>query len=363
MKASKLNVVFGGQAGSEAKGKQGAFLADKYAINHYASNMSPNAGHTWVSKAGAKVVTHHIPASIMGSWVRDETLGNVKVVVGPAAVINPSLFMKELGELEKLGLKLSNVIVDSRAAIILTSHVITEERRLTDIGSTAQGVGVARVDKLMRRGARASEFWGDAFTPFTIMPNTSLMVTSWMDGGKTVLYEASQGFDLCIDHGVDPTYCTSRQVSPQACLADAGVPASYLGDTYAVIRTYPIRVNNRTGSSGPYPSGEINWGNIKERCGATHDLTEVTTTTKLPRRVFEFSHEQIAQMVRVCNPTFLCLQFVNYWDWEAYGSTEVTPMVSAKMEQVEELSGKAAAYMGTSERHDGMIDRGLDRWR
>ena len=173
-----------------------------------------------------------------------------------------------------------------------------------------------------------------------------------------------QGFDLCLYHGVDPVYCTSRNCTPQQALADMGIPPSYLGDVYAVIRPYPIRVNNRDGSSGPYPSPEITWEIVKERCGAPDDITEYTTTTKLKRRVFEFSWERIRTMVGICDPDFLCLQFANYIDWSVYGASKVnaiTNPVDEFVQRLEAMTEVPVAYLGTGPEHEHMIDLNTDK--
>lgn len=354
MKKGKMNIVFGGQAGSEAKGKLSAYLVDKFDIKVIAGCLSPNAGHTAIVD-GRKLVTHHIPAGVAGA--RD--ISDIKVILGPASVINPELLMKELRELEKWGFNRENLFIDKRAAIITQSHIRTEEGSMTKIGSTAQGVGEARADRIMRRGiiAESIKEFGCTFDTTELMHNCLSM-------GNTVLYEMGQGFDLCLYHGVDPVYCTSRNCTPMQALADMGVPAKHLGDVYAVIRPYPIRVNNRDGSSGPYPSTEITWEEVKERCGAPEDLTEITTTTKLKRRVFEFSIDQICRMVRICSPDYFCLQFANYLDWNEYGRNGwfCEEVVNLFVDLLEMSTGVKVAYVGTSADHEGMVEKGVDTW-
>lgn len=356
MKKGKLNIVYGGQAGSESKGKQAAFLADKFDIHYFAGCLSPNAGHTVIGD-NKKVVTHHIPVGVVGS--RDITKSGV--FIGPAAIINPAVLLDELGTLQGLGLR--KLVIDARATIIQPHHIKSEEKTMMKIGSTTQGVGEARADRIMRRGLRA----GDSATlneRGLVVPNVGHLIRELLDYGETVLYEMGQGFDLGIDHGISPIYCTSRNCTPMQALADMGIPPKYLGDVYAVIRSYPIRVNNRTGSSGPYPSKEITWEEIRRRCKAPHDLTEMTTTTKLVRRVFEFSMDRIREMVEVCDPTYLCLQFVNYLDWGIYGENkflaELPPRINNFIQRLETETNKPTAYLGTSGDHKGMIDLGVD---
>ena len=349
MKKGKMNIVMGGQAGSESKGKLGAYLAEKFKIHFFAASLSPNAGHT-VVKDGVKYVTYHLPVSLVGA-----PNSRPYVFLGPASVINPEVLHKEISSLPPMAL-----FIDERATIITPNH-ITAEGVMTKIGSTAQGVGEARASRIMRRARLAAE--EPSLKPY-IWPNTAQLVRLVLDQGKPVIYEMSQGFDLCLYHGVDPIYCTSRNCTPMQAFADMGIPHSYIGDIYAVIRPYPIRVNNRDGSSGPYPSKEISWEEVRKRCGAPYDITEMTTTTKLERRVFEFSVDRIKEMVKICKPDYLCLQFCNYIDWKAYGVTnidDIPPKVWDFVNELEDRTEVPVAYLGTSGDHKGMIDRGIDR--
>ena len=355
MKRGAMNVCYGGQCGSEAKGKLAAYLVDKFDIKVVAGNLSPNAGHT-VIKDGMKTVTHHIPVGVMGG----HDLSRMMVVLGPASVINPILLIREIEMLKEGGFDPYNLIIDERAAIITQAHVRSEEGAMTVIGSTAQGVGEARVDKLMRRGITAKTVTVSDDLP---IPDTSQLIRAAMKSHATVMYEMGQGFDLCIDHGIDPVYCTSRNCTPMQALADMGVSAKYLGDVYAVIRPYPIRVNNRDGSSGPYPSKEITWEEVRERCGAHHDITEITTTTKLTRRVFEFAWERIRTMVSVCRPDGFCVNFLNYLNWndlDVTSADKLSKESTAFIKKLEYETGVPVMYGGTGAGHDSMVDFGKD---
>jgi len=355
MKRGAMNVCYGGQCGSEAKGKLAAYLVDKFDIKVVAGNLSPNAGHT-VIKDGMKTVTHHIPVGVMGG----HDLSRMMVVLGPASVINPILLIREIEMLKEGGFDPYNLIIDERAAIITQAHVRSEEGAMTVIGSTAQGVGEARVDKLMRRGITAKTVTVSDDLP---IPDTSQLIRAAMKSHATVMYEMGQGFDLCIDHGIDPVYCTSRNCTPMQALADMGVSAKYLGDVYAVIRPYPIRVNNRDGSSGPYPSEEITWEEVRGRCGAPMDITEITTTTKLTRRVFEFAWERIRTMVSVCRPDGFCVNFLNYLNWndlDVTSADKLSKESTAFIKKLEYETGVPVMYGGTGAGHDSMVDFGKD---
>lgn len=353
MKRGKLNLVVGGQAGSEAKGKLAAYLVDKYHIEVVAGCLSPNAGHTAIIN-GKKYVSHHIPIGAMGGIWKGR---NVRVILGAASIINPELLIREVKE---LGVDPKWVMIDKRARVITRWMIREEEKNMLDIGSTAQGVGECRKAKVMRDRDQVFVGSTDLAEIFPI-GDTAKVLDGYLGAGVTVLYEMGQGFDLCLDHGIDPIYCTSRTVNPATAFGEVGVSLNHLGDVYGVIRPYPIRVNNRTGFSGPYDEAkEITWEEVGRRSGNLIFIRELTTTTKLPRRVFEFCWSRFIKFLEICSPDHLCLQFANYLNFEDYGkqsylglSRETTEMVAA----LDDLAGRPIVdYIGTGPSHEEMVD-------
>jgi adenylosuccinate synthase len=279
------------------------------------------------------------------------------VLFGPSSVINPEIFLEEMSTLH---IDPDRVVIHPRATLILPSHIDKErEEGLLSIGSTNQGVGVARMLKMMRSPRVTFVESDPRFKTMTGDTVTALNQTLMHE--NMVLCEMTQGFDLCLEHGIHPHYCTSKIITPAMAMAEAGVALKHLGHIYGVLRPYPIRVNNREGYSGPYTdSEELRWSDIQARCGCPHDLTEMTTTTKLKRRVFEFSFSRMRHFERVCGPDFLCLQFANYINWKNYGVTNWTDLSPETIEFVLDLEvfGSTVAYVGTSP--EAMIDRHLD---
>jgi adenylosuccinate synthase len=357
MKAG-FNVVMGGQAGSEAKGKLSAFLLDKWRdrVTCLTMNASPNAGHT-VVRNGVKLVTYHLPAAV--AMMDREWKGTRRVLLGPASVINPTILVKELVALGQLGIEI-DLGIHPRAAIITPTHVKSENRSMLVIGSTAQGVGEARKEKLMRSSDLVTAGRVDNLEKFLV--DTTAEVHDRLDRGEAILHESTQGFDLCLEHGIHPRYCTSHIINPAAAMGMMGVSPKFLGHVYGVIRPYPIRVNNRTGTSGPYAEAEeITWETVRERCGAPMDITEITTTTKLQRRVFEFCWSRFHRFDQVCRPDFLCLQFANYLDWSCYEDLTLPDKVRAFILEVDTMTdGVGVAYVGTGPDHHHMVDLRAD---
>jgi len=360
MQKGKFNIVIGAQAGSEAKGKLAAWVATNGDVNPDAIFMtsSPNAGHTlWIGDA--KYVSYHLPVSCITT--------ECPVLLGPASVINLNNLAKEVNA---LGIDPSRIHIHPRASLITSDHLATEmDIGLSGLGSTLQGVGAARVTKMMRghagKVALAEESAGFLQNLGFMLVDTTVELSAMRMNGLTVLCEMTQGFDLDLEHGIHPTYCTSKMVNPAMAMAEAGVPPSWVGDVYGVFRPYPIRVNNRTGSSGPYYGAtEISWAQVAKKCeytGPMEDFAEITTTTKLPRRVFTWSSYRFDHFMRVCAPTVLCLQFANYIDWSNHEETDYS-LLTAKthrfVHDIEQNYGVPVRYIGTGKKHEHMIDRG-----
>jgi adenylosuccinate synthase len=60
-----VTVVLDSQAGSCGKGKFIGYLSKKDNIEVAVDNFMSNAGHTWVDNNGNKVMTQHLPTSIV----------------------------------------------------------------------------------------------------------------------------------------------------------------------------------------------------------------------------------------------------------------------------------------------------------
>jgi len=369
----KFNVVIGGQAGSEAKGKLSAFIAHNTnpPIDIVTMAASPNAGHTYINNAGSKYVSYHLPAA--GKVV--QMRGGV-IALGPTSVINVKIFLKEVLD---LSLNIDRIYIDPRATIITDECVAAEcGGTFSNIGSTTQGVGVARSRKIGRGHLGPVHFAKDDEMLLDhgarIMEVVPFVNRSLLDG-DTILHEMTQGFDLDLEHGIAPAYCTSKMINTSMGMAEMGVPPQWIGEVIGVIRPYPIRVSNRTGYSGSYAeAAEISWEEVRKRCGAPLvDATgaplsfgEITTTTKLPRRVFEFSWERFRRFVRVCGPTQICLQFANYLDWSIYGKKQDEILWDnhpAVDDFVRKLSGNGGrvTFIGTGPQNDQMWSYALCR--
>lgn len=332
LEKGKFNIVFGGQAGSEGKGKVSCFIAREHLESGialvFACNHMPNAGHTF-RDGDYKYVAGQLPTPAVFNAKKYGLI--VPVILGPGSAINIKLLEKEM---EQCDLKPGfNLFIHPNAGIVTDDHLKLEGSCLDNVSSTKKGGGACLAAKVMRQG-------NDGVYPIArdLLPkylrhslsDTSKLLNKYMSDGYTVLFEGAQGFDLDINHGLDYPYVTSRMSNVSQALAESGVSPTRVGRRIMVIRPYPIRVGNAydengnlIGTSGKYASDnvEISWDEVKRLSGAPVDtsLIERTTVTNKIRRVFTFSGERYQRSIEVNDPTDIVLSFTDHVSYKLYG--------------------------------------------
>lgn len=96
---------------------------------------------------------------------------------------------------------------------------------------------------------------------------------------------------------------TSREISTAQALSDCGLNPRQLRTAIGVARTHPIRV---AGDSGNLER-EISWKELGVE-------PELTTTTKVERRIGRWEPAIVARACRVCGIDAIALTFVDYLD-------------------------------------------------
>ena len=367
-----VHIVIDGQWGSTGKGKAASEIAQKLvkpAIIH--ADFQPNAGHTIVVD-GKSIVTSALPSS---AFVCPEAA----VCLGPASCIDLDQLHKEVEMFEDLGVPIrERLLVHPNAGILEERHGDQEKEITKRISSTMKGTGVALSEKVLRTASLASDYAAKTFgLRKLVVGDTSRVVHNCLVGGKDVLFETAQGFDLSLNHGMQYPYVTSRDVTPASVLGSAGLPASVPHRVWGVIRTYPIRVGNvEPYTSGPFYGDQVEttWEHVADRSGYP-SLIEKTTVTNRVRRVFTFSKQQLQKFVRVCAPDFLYLNFANYLDsqlagvtnhsegcWDLVGSDAVTKFITDINQECERHGAFSASgdfahvvALGTGPNHNDVV--------
>ena len=336
----KLTVLVGGQYGSEGKGAIARHVANEY--NVHVRVGSPNAGHTiWWS--GEK----HVMQSIPCGWVNPDA----KIIIGRGALLNMKQFMKELVHiLTYYPDFMQRLYIDENAGILDEKY--HEEEGGTHgemhqkIGSTGEGVGVARIARIKRDGnfklfKDVAEEYG---LQACMITNTPSMLATLQDGGFNILIEGTQGSGLSLLHSHYP-YCTSVDTNAAGIIAEVGVAPSRVTDVLMVVRTYPIRV---AGNSG-YMKNEISWEELNKRMGVTIE-PEHTTVTKKIRRIAEWDDDLFNQSMILNAPTEIALTFADYIDSSITNTKDITILLKSEKIKAfinDHLPADLVRYIGT----------------
>lgn len=306
--AHKVDMVMDFQYGSTGKGLIAGYLAKRGDYDTVVCSFATNAGHTYIDESrDMNVMTQQLPTGAVSS----DTVKNI--LIGPGALIHHDTLLREILSNEPR-LSGKRIMIHPQAAVVEDYHAKQEtEWGMTKIGSTAKGCGAAAVERIQRHpinpNTAKNRFLSESLGKYVVTEDD---YRDALNEAESILVEGAQGFSLSMYHGQYP-YTTSRDVTPWQIAADCGLPyrwASYVR-VIGSCRTFPIRVNNRDGSSGPcYPDQvELDWGEFP---GVAPELT---TVTKLKRRIFTFSRKQMEEAMFHCGgywDTRVFLNFVNY---------------------------------------------------
>jgi adenylosuccinate synthase len=305
-----VDVLVGGQYGSEGKGHVAAYLAQEYDV--LVRVGGPNAGHT-VSSTSGVYTYHHLP-----SGARDTM---AKLLLGPGMTIRVDRLLEEI---EQCHVEADRLHIDPQAMIISEEDVQAEAELVKKIGSTGQGGGAASARRI--RGRKPGEIQlardipalrryvgeGPRYRGSTVM-NLEIAYRA----GHSILLEGTQGSGLSLFHGQFP-FVTSRDTNVAGCLSEAGIPPSRVRRILLVIRPTPIRVGNPDGdevlTSGRLKH-EVSLNAIAKRAGLDVEelkALEKTSTTRRPRRIGWFEWDQFRLACELNGPTDLVLTFADY---------------------------------------------------
>jgi adenylosuccinate synthase len=276
-------VVVGAQWGDEGKGKVVDLLAPQVdvVVRYQGGN---NAGHTVVA-GREKFVLQTIPSGILHPGVRS--------VIGCGVVVDPGSLIDEMEALVRRGVRVDgNLYISKNAHLIMPYHPALDRAAESQagkrrIGTTGKGVGPAYADKSARVGIRMADlldeqlfreklefnvrqknrllreiYDAESFTVDTILgtylryagwlapyvTDTALLLSRWIEGGASVLFEGAQGTLLDVDHGTYPFTTSSSTTAGGACTG-TGVPPTRIHGVVGISKAYCTRVGG-----GPFPT-------------------------------------------------------------------------------------------------------------
>ena len=343
-----VDVIVGGQYGSEGKGQIAAFLARHYDL--LVRVGGPNAGHK-VFELPEPFTHHQLPS---GTRKTEHT----NLLIGPGAVLRVDKLLEEIAACD---VDVHRLRIDVNAMIISDEDLKNEEELVSGIGSTGQGVGAATSRRIMDRYTETKlAKHVPELAPYMCNALEVLNEMFAIDG--RVCLEGTQGTGLSLYHGNYP-YVTSRDTTVSGCIAEAGISPSRVRKVVMVCRTYPIRVQNPgQGTSGPM-SQEISLQKIADRSGIPLEeleKTERTSTTDRERRIGEFDWELLRRASLLNRPTDIALTFTDYLtikNRNAKRFEQLQPETINFIQEVERVSGAHVSLISTGFNSRSIIDR------
>ncbi len=336
---SKNVVLLGTQWGDEGKGKIVDLLTEKAdAVVRFQGGH--NAGHTLVIN-GRKTVLHLVPSGAM----RD----SVECLIGNGVVVNVEQLLKEIAELEEIGVSIRHRLMVSPACPIILPHHIALDlareaaRGNSAIGTTGRGIGPCYEDKVARRGLRLADlmqpelfaeklsvvmdyhnfvlekFLGASKVDVQqsldqamaqkealadLIGDVSARLYQLRRDGKSAMFEGAQGMLLDIDHGTYP-YVTSSNTTAAAAAVGSGIGPLELDHVLGIVKAYTTRVG-----SGPFPT-EL-FDEIGKRLGERGH--EFGATTGRPRRCGWLDVVALRRTAQVCGLSALCVTKLDVMD-------------------------------------------------
>jgi adenylosuccinate synthase len=290
-----------------------------------------NAGHSFYHDE-QKFIARSIPVG----WTNPDA----SLFIGPGAVIDPDVLRDELSTIEDAGYSVKNrLLIDNRAVMISRSQHLAEGgvsgKAHAQIGSTGEGVGLARMAKINRDTLISTDT-----APYTCIRvadetpffeslgiqtgDTADLLHRHLRDGSKIMLEGAQGCGLSLTLG-DWPHVTSADTNAAQLASDAGISPSDVSHSILVARTYPIRV---AGPSGPLYN-ETSW----EELGLE---PEITTVTKKVRRVGHWNPEQVRYACQVNYPALLVVTFIDYLWPETKGVVNWRSLPETALEWIKE---------------------------
>jgi adenylosuccinate synthase len=325
-----VSVIFGGQFGSEGKGKTAHFFASYLKAKAVIRVGGPNSGHTVIDSKGQPLILKQLPtASIIKGVYSVITSGNY---------LNVEILLNEI----RLTCINEDYLYIDPFAVIISKEDLEEEATSglkESIGSTGSGIGAA-VSRRVNRNKNL-RFAKDEPQLKKYIRNTNSFLRYLLEGNERVIIEGTQGFGLSLLHSGLYPFTTSRDTSAAAFVSESGLSPLDVDDVIMVIRSFPIRVG---GNSGPLPS-EVSWDTVSEISGSSTPIIELTSVTKKVRRVAEFDPAVVKKAIEINRPTRIVLNHVDYYDFNC-GRGYVTVKAMNEIHKVESMINKEIDFIG-----------------
>ena len=332
-------VIIGTQWGDEGKGKIVDWLTESAkAVVRFQGGH--NAGHTLVIN-GKKTVLHLLPSGILHD--------GVMCFIGNGVVVSPEALLKEIHELESIGVNVKgNLRISEACPLILPYHIAMDQAReikkgADKIGTTGRGIGPAYEDKVARRAIRIQDLFDREIFEGKLRENLeyyNFMLSNYykaetVDYSKTleetlayaeeikplvsdvsrklfnlrktkqkVIFEGAQGTLLDVDLGTYPFVTSSNCVAGGAATG-SGISPKMIDYVLGIVKAYTTRVG-----SGPFPTeltDDVGSGLAKRG-------NEFGSTTGRARRCGWFDAAALKRSVQINGIDGLCVTKLDVMD-------------------------------------------------
>lgn len=344
-RSPNVDVLVGGQWGSEGKGNIAFALAPEYDL--LVRVGAPNAGHK-VRCHNGEIYTHRqLPSGTRAT--------GAPVLLGPGTILDVNILRQEISD---CNLSPERLTIDPRALIIEDEDVRQEAELKKAIGSTGTGGGAAAARRVMSRDEARPVRTAQDIPDLAPYIGDSAEILDHIGAHGTIFIEGTQGTGLSILHGSFP-HVTSRDTTIGTLLADVGIAPQSVRHVLTVFRTYPIRVGGQSGPMGR----EITWHTVAERSGIPVDellSLERGSVSHNQRRVAEFDWEQLVSSVRLNGTTDIVLTFADYLDARnrsARRIEQLTPATLRFVEDIEMVTHLPVSFISANFDERGPIDR------
>lgn len=345
--AGYVDVLVGGQYGSEGKGQIAGYISKEYDL--LVRVGGPNAGHQVYEHP--EPFTHHL----LPSGTRKS---HAKLLIGPGAVLDLDVLLDEISE---CSVDFERLRIDRRALVITDQDKSAEGKLVKGIGSTGSGAGAATARRIMQRNSDTLLAEGVSDLKPFLCDALDVLDATLSQSGR-ILLEGTQGTALSLYHGSYP-HVTSRDTTVSGCLAEAGIPPSSVRKILMVCRSYPIRVESpKESTSGPI-SQELTWEEIarrSEKDARKLRQAERTSTTKRLRRVAEFDWALLRKAALLNGPTDIALTFTDYLsaaNAEAMRFEQLEPETISFIHEIERVASARVSLIATGFNPRSIIDR------
>lgn len=308
-----IDIVSGGQAGDEGKGKISAYLSYKGNYSYCVRIGGPNAGHT-VLHQGKKYTLKNIPSGFLNP--------KTKLVLGAGAYTKTDWLLKEV---ELTGTK-DRLIIDPMAVLIEDRHTSAEKgdsHFMSAVGSVGTGLGQAVKERIERRELK---FAKDEPLLKEFIRDVPELLNKSLANGEDILLEGTQGVKLSLLHGEYP-FVTSRDTTASTFLGEAGLGPKAVRDCWVIFKPYVSRVG-----PGPLTSEIFDEKELELYHGKG---CEIGSVSKRLRRIGRFEDETARKAIMLNTATKIAITHIDLFAGNDAGTVS----------SYEQFSGEAKKFL------------------